>query len=443
MLCVPIQKLKENLPTGTMVEFRLDLFEKIDVEKLGKLRESITSPVIFKCRDSCDRFLGLKPDYFDLDSTTKKHVVDALKGRFSKILISYHNFEKTPEDLEMILNEMQMLSGDLYKIACTAKTTNDALRMLSFLRKHAPIVAHCMGEKGEVTRILAPLFGAPWSYVTLSEEEKTAEGQLTINEMKIFDIQRLKKDFSIFALIGCNLKKRKSHLYHNRVMKELNLNAIYVKMPLEDPSELEEFFRLSKAIGIRGLSVTDPLKEKVIPFLDVICPYAEEVGAVNTISFEERGLVGANTDGFGALDAIEEQVLVKGKRVTVIGAGGSARAIIFEAVKRGAHVTILNRTIGKACALASKWSVEAGGLEDLQECDILINTTPWVPERFKCGLAMDIAVDKKKTPFLERALKNGSKCLDGGAMWKRQAFGQYCIWFPTLKSSLKLLNFKY
>ena len=99
-----------------------------------------------------------------------------------------------------------------------------------------------------------------------------------------------------------------------------------------------------------------PHKEQLLPFLDEHDP----LKAINTVHFHEGRVFGYNTDGTGALDALEERGPVQGKSLVILGAGGSAKAIAFEAKKQGARVTILNRTEERAVKLAEELEVQGG-----------------------------------------------------------------------------------
>ncbi|MDP1880011.1 MAG: shikimate dehydrogenase, partial [Parachlamydiaceae bacterium] len=189
-----------------------------------------------------------------------------------------------------------------------------------------------------------------------------------------------------------------------------------------------------------GASVTMPLKENVKELLDEIDPVAQKIGAVNTLFFRKGKVKGFNTDCIGALNAIEEQSgLVIGKKIVILGAGGAAKAIVYEACKRGAKVVILNRRSEKAQQLANQFNCEGYGLESIHEIyqqgyDILINCTPssmpiepqYILEK---AVIMDIVSKPKETPFLQEAIKIGCQVIFGYDMFINQAKEQHQIWF--------------
>jgi shikimate dehydrogenase len=117
-----------------------------------------------------------------------------------------------------------------------------------------------------------------------------------------------------------------------------------------------------------------PHKRGVIPYLYDQSKDAKAIGAVNFITNIDKKLMGFNFDGAGAFEPIEKRVLVRGKTVVVLGAGGAARAAVYEAKKRGAKVIIVNRTQKKGMELAKEFDVEFMSIPP-KKFDVLINAT--------------------------------------------------------------------
>ncbi|MBS0623474.1 MAG: shikimate dehydrogenase [Verrucomicrobia bacterium] len=470
MLCLPVlgpsvleaqKQIEEASAVAHLLEFRLDLFTDCNIKALKELRDQISIPVIFTLRQQnhggCYRgseeerlkkileLAALSPTYLDLEEDIPSTFIEHLRQTFPqlKLIISYHHFLHTPSDLEHILYRMRCLPAHMYKIACMANSTLDSLRMLSFMRQHAPLLGMCMGEKGELTRVLATTMGAPWVFSYL--HQKTAEGQLCAQHLRqIYHYDSLTTTSSIYGLIAERIETSLSHFTHNRVMHDFQLASVYVKITLAK-EELSDFFILAKQLGIKGLSVTMPFKELVIPFLDELDHDAQCIGAVNTLVFQHNRLIGYNTDGIGALNAIEAKQSVYQQRITILGAGGAARAIIYEALKRGAKVRILNRTLEKALKLASEFGIEAGPLELAQDhaYDILINTTPHpMPVSASAirpySLVMDIKSRPKMTALLESAHEKMCSFVFGYEMFVNQAVEQYALWVPSLLDKKKV-----
>jgi 3-dehydroquinate dehydratase/shikimate dehydrogenase len=242
----------------------------------------------------------------------------------------------------------------------------------------------------------------------------------------------------LFGLIGDPVSKSLSHMTHNAAMRDLKMDRVYHKFHVPQ-DHLEHFISQAKKAGVKGLSVTMPLKEKIIPLIDEIHPWAAKVGAVNTLKFENGKILGYNTDGKGALDSIEAKMNVHGKKMVFIGAGGAAKAVIAEAIDRGAIVTILNRDVQKALDLAEKMGCKGGSLENMAKAfhegyDILVNTTPspmpidaqWIIPN---TIVMDIKTQPLNTELIKQAKLKGCALVYGYEMFVNQAVEQYRIWF--------------
>ena len=437
------------------IELRLDLFHHMDIEHVKSFLQDSVCPVMLTVRKISQggkfqgtesereslikRLLALEPQFFDLEYDMNPSFLHEVikKHPKTKFILSYHHFQGNPTDLDEIYCSMQQYTAFSYKIAVMAHSTNDALKRLLFVKNHPKTSVICMGEKGKFARVLGPIAGNLIDYASLDSEEQTGPGQLTVSEwIDVYRYPSLNTHTSIYGLIGDPVEKSPGHLYHNAVFRERHLNAVYVKMNVK-PEELSEFIPLATQIGIRGLSVTIPLKEKILPFLDEIEPAAKQIGAVNTLLFKNRQILGTNTDGLGALDAIEKKALVHGKKVVLLGAGGAARGIAFEARARGAEVWVLNRTVQRAKELAADLGCEAGGLDEVPgDYDILINCSPDPmpidPQKMRPNtLAMDIVYFPRETDFLKEASLKKCQIVYGEEMFLNQAARQTAFWIGT------------
>ena len=149
--------------------------------------------------------------------------------------------------------------------------------------------------------------------------------------------------------------------------------------------------------------------------------------------------MGFNTDGTGALSAIEKKGSVLNRCVLIIGAGGAARAIAFEAMKRRSRVVILNRDVNRAEMLASALGCKWGGVDDLLRYyrlgyDFLIQCTPAsMPIDPQClypgAIVMDLTTFPKTTALLNEAKLRGCGIVYGYEMFIEQAIGQFNLWF--------------
>jgi shikimate dehydrogenase len=219
--------------------------------------------------------------------------------------------------------------------------------------------------------------------------------------------------------------------------RALGLSFTYVPFAVSD---LPAAVAGVRALGIRGCGVSMPYKQQVIPLLDALDPQAERIGAVNTIVNDGGRLTGHNTDAPGFARALEEARPLKGARVLLLGAGGAARAIAHVARERGARVTIANRDVQKARALAEITGASATGLGEAARAanyEVIINATsrgmrevdpesPVPEEALREGhLVMDIVYKPIATKLLQTARRRGATVVHGGRMLLHQAARQF------------------
>lgn len=155
---------------------------------------------------------------------------------------------------------------------------------------------------------------------------------------------------TLVGLIGWPISHSVSPVMHNAAFAELRLNWRYVPLPVY-PERVAEAVAGVRALGLRGVNVTVPHKQAVMPHLDRWSPAAAAIGAVNTIIVGEDGeLLGDNTDAAGFVtDLRANGIDPAGKRVLVLGAGGSARAAVYGLAEAGCgSLVLLNRTLDKA-----------------------------------------------------------------------------------------------
>lgn len=254
------------------------------------------------------------------------------------------------------------------------------------------------------------------------------------------------------ALIGDPVEHSLSPYIHNAAFKHLKLDFVYVTFKVSKEN-VREALEGARALGIRGLNVTMPLKTAVIRHLHKLDPNAEKIGAVNTILNNEGKLTGYNTDGLGALEALKANGQnPAGKNILVLGAGGAARAVAFALCKDAKDMTVLNRTPEKARILAEELSrifekkVKFGGLSEdalkreVEKTDILVNATavgmapkinetPIDTKLLHSNLTVfDLVYNPPETRLLKEAKAIGAKTVDGISMLVYQGALSFQIW---------------
>ncbi len=458
MLCVSIkgptfeeafQQITKAVVVADMVELRLDLLTSgvIDLKEIAKLRSAFSIPMIFTLRTSHHSLreivstIALNPEYMDLDAAIPVDYVEEISGKApnSKIILSHHDFSVTPDNLDEIYQTMAKTPAYFYKLACMAHSFLDALHLMCWAkRQNSNVIAISMGQYGSVSRIIGPIIGTPITYASLADGQETAPGQLSVDTLlQQYRFRSVFPNTALYGLIGDPVERSISSVLHNKFCSDVGINALYVKMQVT-PKEVGRFMQLARQLPFSGLSVTMPLKEVVLPYLDEIDPQAQDIGAVNTLLFQDGKVIGYNTDSVGALCAIERSVDVKDKKMVIIGAGGAAKAIAYEALRRGAHVTIVGRNEEKIREAARHLCCSFERLDHMIDCtkkgyDILINCTPApmpiAPEEILPGtIVMDIKTRPVMTPFLQAALDRHCQIVYGYQMFVEQAVCQWMIW---------------
>lgn len=196
---VDFQAISTLLPTLSLAEIRIDLLNlsRDELKHLFSLHENLIATYRPK-EAEFDLMLSILTyaidcgaAWVDIDIETPTEVIRKITAKAiavnCKVIISYHNYDSTPSisELNEIVARCQAHNAALVKIACMANSPNDCARMLSLYENHSNILAFCMGDIGTITRIAAPLMGAPFTYAGL-QEKQTAPGQpdyLSLNNL--------------------------------------------------------------------------------------------------------------------------------------------------------------------------------------------------------------------------------------------------------------------
>ena len=367
-----------------------------------------------------------------------------LRTAGARVLLSWHDFEGTG-DLRTVLERMRPFAPDLCKIVPTANTLGDSLPLLQVFataRKNgADAVGISMGEAGVLTRVLGLRAGSAFTFAAATAEEATAPGQLAAPTLRdLYRVERIDTDTRVYGVAGDPIRSSLSPLMLNTAFQAAGVNAVYLPLLTHDA---EDLFRVARALPLAGFSVTMPLKQAVLPFLDHLDPLAAKIGAVNTVRREADGSYsGFNTDAAGITAPLEERLKLSGARILVLGAGGAARAAVFACAAAGAAVTILNRTPATGARLAGEAGAAClaqGDLAGAMPFDVLINATPAgmrgneteMPlgtDELRAKLVFDLVYNPTETPLLRAARSLGIPTISGVEMFIHQGAQQFRRW---------------
>lgn len=238
-----------------------------------------------------------------------------------------------------------------------------------------------------------------------------------------------------FGLVGKNIAYSFSKGYFTQKFSSLNLvNNSYENFDIQ---HIEEFKNIIKnQDDLKGLNVTIPYKEAVIPYLNKVEHKAARIGAVNTIKFTEEGLIGYNTDVFGFHDSIEPHLKEHHKKALILGTGGASKAVAFVFEELGIAHTFISRNPG-----SNQLSYEDLNKSIITEHTILVNCTPLgtspnimdkpsLPYEFITDrhLLFDLIYNPEKTAFLKEGEAHGALILNGHKMLAIQAEKAWEIW---------------
>lgn len=181
----------------------------------------------------------------------------------------------------------------------------------------------------------------------------------------------------MYAVVGKPVVHSRSPEMFNAAFRARRMNSVYLRLASMNAADA---LRTAKEIGLRGLSVTAPYKERFIGLMDELDRKAEKVGAVNAVLIESKKAVGFNTDVYGVTQALTSHgVKLKEEKALVIGAGGAARAAVSALVDAGAEVMIANRTVSKALTTARAFGCEHVLLNDavlkeaMEDIDVIVS----------------------------------------------------------------------
>ncbi|MCI0485907.1 MAG: shikimate dehydrogenase [Blastocatellia bacterium] len=458
-----------------MVELRLDYLKDFDFANPDGLRPLLQYPdrkgeevpIIITCRavseggrQSIDdevrlrlltEGLAMGADYCDIEAAFYDRAAKFSPDP-SRLIVSYHNFEETPSDLDAIYDRVTFRPAAVHKIVTRANSVTDTLavfRLLDRARSEGrSLIALAMGEHGSITRILSPARGGFLTYCTTRRGRESAPGQATCEELNdLYRIGRLSSRTAITGIIGRPVSHSASPAMHNRAFQSMGLDFVYLPIEVADPAEFfARFVRpASREIDwpLRGFSVTTPHKTAVLPLVDEVDETARKVGAVNTVVINEGRVTGYNTDVQGAMEPLENVCSLAGARCAVVGAGGAARAVVYGLRERGARVSVFARDPARAASLADDFGVSIFPIESLESSDasIIINATPVgqrglsegesiVPMRALAGrpIAYDLIYNPLETQFLKDARAAGCRTTGGLEMLVAQARLQFELW---------------
>ena len=440
--------------SGDMVELRLDGVSNLDV---GRALEGRRVPAIVTCRAMWEggHFDGSEEERrsilaaaldrgaerVDIEfravdgQSTGVPFRDLLSKGPERIVVSSHDFDGVPADLESRARAMRGTGPGTIKIAVSVSSISQTL-CLKAIAKDGDAVVIGMGELGVASRLLAGRFGSAWTYAG----DGIAPGQIPARQMiDDYGFRRVSPSTRIFGVVSTNALHSLSPVMHNAAFEAAGLDAVYVPLPVHDFSD---FLAFAEEMGVEGASVTIPFKLEALKAAASRDALTQLVGAANTLRRTGSGWEATNTDVEGFLQPLGSawNTSMDGVRASVLGAGGAARAVIVALASKGAQVTVHARRDEQAQELASSFNVGSGVFPpESGSWDLLVNCTPlggasrraespMPADRLTGQLVYDLTYGRGEATLLRDARGAGLKTLDGLAMLVAQAERQFEWW---------------
>ncbi len=468
MICIPIVGPSQQLALkdiercrnlADIVELRMDL---IPDGNLQELMQAAGKQVIVTYRAKIDggqykgsdkdrvaairKAIDLGAPYVDIETSTPGPLLKSVlenKGD-SQIILSHHDFTRTDERIDKFYEIMCEMPSDIIKLITYAQDITDNLAMFKLLyrarKDEKKMIGFCMGEKGEISRILSVHFGSWLTFGSLETGKESAPGQIPARILKdVYRVNEIPADAKVFGVIGDPVNKSMGYLIHNKAFQLTDLPHVYVPFPVQN---VQRFFSAFEPY-LGGLSVTMPHKEEIGRYLGSISPQAKNIGAVNTVVNENNQWVGHNTDGTGALRALKAKGEVAGKNIVIIGAGGTAKAIGHTLKDAGANLTLTyHRNKERGQELADQLGAKLIHIDSIanETPDILINCspvgmtpnvkqTPCPASCLKPGMIVfDSVYNPLETRLITEAKAAGCTAIPGIELFVNQAVEQFELW---------------
>ncbi|HEX7797056.1 MAG TPA: shikimate dehydrogenase [Vicinamibacterales bacterium] len=444
-----LREARDRAERADLVELRLDTVSDPDVAGALAGRKR---PVIVTCRAAweggsfkgsederrrlLEQALEQGAEYVDIEWQARfDDLIARTHGK--RIVLSSHEFAYMPADLPQRARAMRATGAEVIKIAAKANRLTDCLSLLDVgpSTEHQRTILIAMGEAGLITRVLAGRFGSAWTYAGNLRNITQVSADVMLDEYRFRSIAH---DTELYGLAGSPIAHSVSPAMHNAAFAATGRNAVYLPFPAADAGDFATFAR---GVGLKGASVTIPFKVPLLDYVTDVEPAARQIGALNTLRMNTNGWHARNTDADGFLKPLDDRgISLAGCRASILGSGGSARAVAVALASRNASVTIHARDRERAERVATLVNGVAGDFPPARGTwDLLVNCTPIgmhpltdrtpVPAaNLGGGLVYDLVYNPEMSRLLQDASAAGCQTIGGLDMLVAQAMEQFRWW---------------
>ncbi|MCI0488177.1 MAG: type I 3-dehydroquinate dehydratase [Blastocatellia bacterium] len=350
-----------------------------------------------------------------------------------KRFVSWHGRASDFESLKAKFEQMSGVGARVYKLVPTAVHTGDELAPLRLLKSlnRSDVVAFAAGQTGFWTRLVAPHLGAPIVFGLVGKKRKN-NGEPSISQlMEDYGLPTLAPFETIYGIVGSPISHSLSPRLHNAAYRARGLPALFV--PFHADSFAAYWQKVAgggtldaMGLSLRGLTVVSPHKEAALGMAGASSPIVERAASTN-IFIRKNGIWKADTtDPEGVLMTLNERgVKVAGKKVAVIGCGGSGRAMAAALDQAGADVMLVNRGMERGRFAVGLLGLPFVRLSEFRPhgLSIVVNATPvgrddgempfQVEGLNRDAVVVDLVYGSAPTPLVESAIAQGRKAIDG------------------------------
>lgn len=441
-----LRRRRDTVTGADLVELRLDTVRDPDPAAALAGRRV---PVIVTCRPAWEggqftgseeerrrllaEALALGADYVDIE--WKAGFDDLVTRAPDRIVLSSHDFAGLPADLETRRQAMHASGAGVVKIAVTPARLSDLLRLQSAGRERQRSVLIAMGTPGMATRVLPERFGSAWTYAG----DLAGVGQVSVTTLTdLYRYRDVTASARLYGVAGSPVSHSVSPAMHNASFRALGEDAVYLPLPATDVDDLLSF---AEGMDLQGASVTIPFKVPLLDRVSDLQKAAQQAGAVNTLRRAGKAWQGTNTDIDGFLrPLVDRGIVLKGLRASILGAGGSARAVAVGLASQGARVAVHARHADAAARVAAigggaagPWPPAPGSWDLLVNCTPVgmhpdVAASPLTGGGFDGRLVYDLIYNPQETRLLREARLAGCETIGGLDMLVAQAEAQ-CRWW--------------
>ena len=348
-------------------------------------------------------------------------------------LISWHGPATDYARLKRRLEKFSAVEAHAYKLVPMGRQAGDERAALSLLKLAGrnDLIAYTTGETGFWSRLLAPYFGMPMIFGTIGKQPWSA-GEPTVSQLvEEYHLPRLMPLREIYGIVGDPVQHSLSPRLHNAAYRALGYPALFVPFHAESFSDfwrdvVEEGTLEALGLTMRGLTVVSPHKETALSEVTTISAMVQRAGSTNIFVRNNGTWKADTTDPEGVVAAISQRgFTLTGKKVAVVGCGGSGRAIAAALDQAGAHVMLVNRGAERGLRASQLLGLPFISLSEfaVDGYSVIVNATPVGRENgdlpfelqglSRDAVIVDLVYGPKTTPLVARAMAQGNLAIDG------------------------------